>query len=140
MGGRLRQDRMADGDDAQAVEADVVRSYARITEAPLVIVVCAEIRDMDQYPDQRRRQAEHLMAVQSTARAAQKLLLAAEREGLGACVMCAPLFCPEVVAEALTLPSGWQAQMLITIGRRGNDGKIRPRLPLHEIVVWPPNG
>jgi len=139
MGERLREDRMADGDDQQAVEADVARSYARITEAPLIIVVCANIRDMDQYPDQRRRQAEHLMAVQSTAMAAQNLLLAAEHEGLGACVMCAPLFCPEVVAEVLTLPSAWQPQMLITVGQRGNDGKIRPRLPLHEIVAWPSN-
>jgi nitroreductase len=62
---------------------------------------------MDSYPDERRRRAEYLMAVQSTAMAAQNLLLAAEQEGLGACVMCAPLFCPEIVANALHLPYGW---------------------------------
>ena len=59
------------------------------------------------------------MAVQSAAMAAQNLLLAAQSEGLGGCIMCAPLFCPETVAEALKLPRGWTAQMLLTIGMPG---------------------
>ena len=87
-------------------------------------------RDMDRYPDDRRNTAEYLMAVQSTAMAAQNLLLAAHCEGLGACVMCAPLFCPGSVAEGLSLPSEWKPQMLVTIGVPANAGKIRPRLPL----------
>ena len=137
MGHRLRQDRTADGDNPEAIEADVARSYARITEAPAVIVVCVDMRDMDQYPDERRRNAEYLMAVQSTAMAAQNLLLAATQEGLGACVMCAPVFCPDVVIDALGLPDGWQPQMLITLGSPGNNGKNRTRLPLEAIVTWP---
>jgi coenzyme F420-0:L-glutamate ligase / coenzyme F420-1:gamma-L-glutamate ligase len=137
MGQRLRQDRTADGDDPQAIEADVARSYARLTEAPAIILICAEMRDMDQYPDERRRNAEYLMAVQSTAMAAQNLLLAATQEGLGACVMCAPVFCPEVVIDALGLPHGWQPQMLITLGSPGNPGKNRTRLPLEAVVTWP---
>jgi len=136
MGQRLRKDRTADGDDPQAIEADVARSYRRITEAPVVILVCVDIRDMDEYPDERRRQAEYLMAVQSTAMATQNLLLAAEHEGLGACVMCAPLFCPEVVAEASKLPNSWQAQMLVTVGQPDNIGKERPRRPLSDIIMW----
>jgi coenzyme F420-0:L-glutamate ligase/coenzyme F420-1:gamma-L-glutamate ligase len=137
MGRRLRQDRTADGDDPQAIEADAARSYARITGAPAVIVVCIDMRDMDAYPDEHRRNAEYLMAVQSTAMAAQNLLLAAAQEGLGACVMCAPMFCPDVVVEALRLPDAWQPQMLITVGNPGDGGKDRPRLPLEAIVTWP---
>jgi coenzyme F420-0:L-glutamate ligase / coenzyme F420-1:gamma-L-glutamate ligase len=136
MGERLRKDRAADGDDPQAIEADVARSYSRITEAPVVIVVCMDIGDMDEYSDERRRQAEYLMAVQSTAMAAQNLLLAAEQEGLGACVMCAPLFCSDVVAEASKLPQGWQAQMLVTVGQPDHAGKHRPRRPLSDIIIW----
>jgi coenzyme F420-0:L-glutamate ligase / coenzyme F420-1:gamma-L-glutamate ligase len=136
MGQRLRKDRAADGDDPQVIEADVARSYSRITEAPAVILVCMDIRDMDEYSDERRRQAEYLMAVQSTAMATQNLLLAAEQEGLGACVMCAPLFCPEAVAEALKLPQAWQAQMLVTVGHPGNFGKHRPRRPLGDVIIW----
>lgn len=136
MGQDLRKDRTADGDDPQAIEADVARSYSRITKAPVVVLVCIDIREMDEYPDEQRRQAEYLMAVQSTAMATQNLLLAAEQEGLGACVMCAPLFCPEVVAEALKLPQGWQAQMLVTVGHPDNTGKHRPRRPLGDVVIW----
>jgi F420 biosynthesis protein FbiB-like protein len=137
MGNRLREDRLADGDDPDEVERDVARSYARITEAPLVILVCLHTRDMDQYPDERRRAAEHVMAIQSTAMAMQNILLAAHAEGMGACVMCAPLFCGPTVAAALRLPEGWEPQSLVTIGPPAGEGKERPRLPLDEIV-WRP--
>src|SRR5262249_963494 len=118
------------------VARDVARSHARITEAPLVILVCFDIRDMDAYPDEGRRAAERIMAIQSTAMATQNILLAAHAEGLGACVMCAPLFCgPTVVAALVGRGGGWEPQRLVTIGSAANDGKDRPRLPLDK-VVW----
>jgi F420 biosynthesis protein FbiB-like protein len=137
MGNRLRADRLADGDDLGAVEQDVARSYARITEAPLVILVCLDTQDMDQYPDERRRAAEHVMAIQSTAMAMQNILLAAHAVGMGACVMCAPLFCGPAVVAALQLPDGWEPQSLVTLGPPADSGKQRPRLPLDRIV-WRP--
>jgi coenzyme F420-0:L-glutamate ligase / coenzyme F420-1:gamma-L-glutamate ligase len=137
MGNRLREDRLADGDDPEEVERDVARSYARITEAPLVILVCLDTRDMDQYPDERRRTAERVMAIQGTAMAMQNILLAAYAEGMGACVMCAPLFCGPAVVAALRLPDGWEPQSLVTLGPPANGGKERPRLPLDRIVWWP---
>jgi len=36
MGNRLRADRTADGDDPDAIERDVARSYARLTGAPVL--------------------------------------------------------------------------------------------------------
>jgi len=136
MGDRLRRDRMADGDPAEAIEQDVARSYARITGAPVVIVVALDMSDMDRYRDDRQR-AEHTMAVQSTAMAIQNLLLAAHAEGLGACWMCAPLFCPDAVTEALALPKGWEPQAIVTLGRPAGPGKPATRRPLEEIS-WRP--
>jgi coenzyme F420-0:L-glutamate ligase/coenzyme F420-1:gamma-L-glutamate ligase len=136
MGDRLRRDRTADGDPAAAIEQDVARSYARITGAPAVIVVALDMSDMDRYPDDRQR-AEHAMAVQSTAMATQNLLLAAHAEGLGACWMCAPLFCPEVVVEALSLPKGWEPQAIITLGEAASEGKLATRRSLSEISLTP---
>jgi coenzyme F420-0:L-glutamate ligase/coenzyme F420-1:gamma-L-glutamate ligase len=136
MGERLRRDRQADGDPAAAIEQDVARSHARITGAPAVIVVALDMSDMDRYPDDRQR-AEHIMAVQSTAMATQNLLLAAHAEGLGACWMCAPLFCPDVVAEALALPTGWEPQAIVTLGRPAGRGKPASRRPIEEIS-WRP--
>lgn len=134
MGARLREDRIADGDPLEVIEADVSRSQGRITEAPVVIAVFMTMEEMDSYPDEKRRGAEHTMAVQGTAMAMQNLLLAAHAEGLGACLMCAPLFCPDVVRTELNAPSAWHPQALITIGFTAAARERRPRKPLADIV------
>ncbi len=134
MGARLAADRGRDGDDPAAIAADVARSHARITGAPVVLAVCLTLADMDRYPDPARAAAEHLMAVQSTAMAVQNLLLAASAEGLGACWMCAPLFCADTVRMALALPDDWQPQALVTLGRPASAGRPAARRPLAELV------
>ncbi len=134
MGTRLASDRTRDGDDPAAIAGDVARSHARITGAPVVIAVSLTLADMDRYPDPARTAAERMMAVQSTAMAVQNLLLAASAEGLGACWMCAPLFCPETVRAALDLPADWEPQALITLGRPASAGKPANRRPLAAFV------
>ena len=125
MGRQLRADRLADGDPAEVVEADANKSQARIEGAPVVVAVCLTLADMDRYPDARRAQAEYLMAVQSVAMAVQNLLLAAQAEGLGACWMCAPLFCGDAVRAALDLPADWEPQALVTLGWPESHGTLR---------------
>ncbi|UCH49548.1 MAG: nitroreductase family protein [Betaproteobacteria bacterium] len=136
MGALLRADRNRDGDDAQAIEADVARSYARLTGAPVLIVVCMSMIDMDRYPDTKRMQAERIMAIQGTAMAAQNLLLAAHASGLGACWMCAPLFCADTVHATLQLPDDWEPQAIITLGYPAHSGKPFSRRALHEVVQF----
>jgi len=136
MGAQLASDRLADGDPARAVEADTNRSLARLISAPLIIVAGLTLQDMDAYPDPRRQKAETLMAVQSVAMAIQNLILAAHAEGLGACWMCAPLFCPDIVRAILDLPADWEAQALITLGYPANSGKPAARKPLANVVVY----
>lgn len=136
MGARLAADRRRDGDADEAIHADVLRSRARIVGAPVAILVALTVADMDRYPDEARNRAEFLMAAQSTAMATQNLLLAAHAEGLGACWLCAPLFCPADVAEALSLPEDWIPQGLITLGYPERTGKLRPRKPLAEFVRY----
>lgn len=136
MAARLRADRLADGDPPEAVEQDAARSQARILNAPVLILLCLTMAEMDVYPDTRRKQAEYLMAVQSVALAAQNLLLAAHAEGLGACWLCAPLFCPDTVRAALDLPTDWEPQALITLGYPADGGKPATRRALDASVVW----
>jgi coenzyme F420-0:L-glutamate ligase/coenzyme F420-1:gamma-L-glutamate ligase len=134
MGARLRADRLADGDDLEACERDVARSHARITQAPAVIAACLTLADMDRYPDARRGEAERTMAVQSTAMAVQNMLLLAHVEGLAACWMCAPLFCPDTVKAVLGLPDDWEPQALVTLGHPAAPGRVRERRGIAEIV------
>jgi coenzyme F420-0:L-glutamate ligase / coenzyme F420-1:gamma-L-glutamate ligase len=136
MGERLAADRGRDGDAADVIARDVARSHARITGAPVVILVCLTLEEADVYPDAARSEAEHLMAVQSTAMATQNLLLAAHAEGLAACWMCAPLFCPDVVRASLDVPAQWQPQGLLTLGVAAEPGRDRPRKPLHAFVKY----
>ena len=116
MGAKLRADLSADHVPPDVIEKDATRSYQRITSAPLLIMLSMSMVDMDSYPDEIRQQNEWLMAAQSTALAGQNLLLAAHALGLGACWMCAPLFCPEVVKSSLSLPEDWEPQAMITLG------------------------
>jgi F420 biosynthesis protein FbiB-like protein len=136
MAARLRADRLADGDPPEAVEQDVARSQARLRNAPVLILLCLTMAEMDDYPDRRRKKAEFVMGVQSVALAAQNLLLAAHAEGLGACWLCAPLFCPEAVRAALDLPRDWEPQGLITLGHPADGGKPATRRALEDSVVW----
>lgn len=135
MGDRLRADLEADGVPETVIAKDVNRSYQRITGAPALVLVCLTMADMDSYPDEKRQQNEWMMAVQSTAMAGQNLLLAAHALGLAACWMCAPLFCPETVKEALELPADWQPQGLITLGYPA-ETREKGRRPLAENVLF----
>lgn len=135
MGARLRSDLIADNVPADVIEADVKRSYDRMTQAPLLLLLCMTMRDMDAYPDAKRSHHEMIMAVQSVAMAGQNILLMAHALGLGACWMCAPLFCQDVVQSALHLPSDWLPQALLTIGFPAEE-KSKSRLPIGDLTLW----
>ncbi len=136
MGDKLRADRLSDGEDPHEIKKDVERSWNRITGAPVAILVCLTMEDMDKYPDRERRRAEFRMAVQGIAMAGENLLLAAHAHGLGACWMCAPLFAQEVVIAALDLPSSWEPQGLVLLGWPAGPGRARARRPLDEVAVY----
>lgn len=116
MGAKLRGDLSADAVPPAVIDADVARSYQRVTEAPLLLLLCMSLQDMDEYGDERRQAHERTMAQQSAAMAGQNILLMASSLGLGACWMCAPLFCQDLVVSVLDLPADWRPQGLITLG------------------------
>ncbi len=135
MGERFRSDLAADGVPGEHIDRQVGRSRQRISTAPALVVVCLSMADMDRYPDARRQNAERTMAVQSVALAVQNLLLMAHAEGLGACWMCAPLFCADVVRDELSLAADWDAQALITIGYPAEERESK-RQPLETVTLW----
>jgi coenzyme F420-0:L-glutamate ligase/coenzyme F420-1:gamma-L-glutamate ligase len=112
----LRADLAADGLPPDQIETHAARRRTRLTRAPVLILLCITMAAMHDYPDQKRRRAEWVMATQSLALAGQTLLLAAHAEGLGACWLCAPLFCPGVVRDTLGLPPDWEPQAFISLG------------------------
>jgi F420 biosynthesis protein FbiB-like protein len=136
MGADFRRDLLADGLSPVDVDAQVERSRHRILEVPAALLLCLDESEMDQYPDQLRQEAEHLMAVQGVAMAGQNLLLAAHGEGRGSVWMCAPLFAPQAVRRALSLPEAWQPQGLVLLGYPAKAPLVQEKGSLPDITLF----
>ena len=135
LGERWRADLAADGMPAEQIDKLIGRSRERIGGAPVALIISLTWADLDTYPDDKRQQAEHLMAAHSLGAAAQNIMLTAHAHGLASCWMCAPLFCPGVVREALELPAEVVPQALITLGYGALEPPVRERRPLEELVL-----
>jgi len=112
----FERDLLRDGVAAEKIQAQVKRSKERINAAPVAILLCLDMSEMDSYPDEKRRQAERMMAIQSVAAAGLQLLLAAHAEGLGGVWVCSPLFAQETIRKTLELPEAWEPQGMFYIG------------------------
>src|SRR5712664_3640573 len=135
MGDTWRQNLQMDGDDAEIVNIRLEKSRQRILRAPVIIIPCLYLEDLDRYPDEKRQADETTMAIQSLGAAIQNILLMAYDLGLDTGWMCAPLFCPEVVCEALSLDPRLIPHALITLGYAAADPQRRERLPLSTLIV-----
>ncbi|MDH5390862.1 MAG: nitroreductase family protein [Candidatus Bathyarchaeota archaeon] len=134
MASRWDRDMSKKGIPKEKRESLIKTSVERFENAPIIIIACLTMKDMDEYPDDRRKKIEYVMAVQSVAAAIQNMLLAAYGEGLGSCWFCAPLFCQDVVRKLLKIPQHVDPQALITLGYPANEPPPPPRKPLEEIV------
>lgn len=124
-----------DGQDDATVRHRLERSRERLVTAPVLVVPCLFLADLDVYPDAARQEAETVMAIQSLGAAIQNLLLAIYAAGLDAGWMCAPLFCPDVVREALGLDPALIPHALIPVGFAAQDPRRRERIPPEDLVV-----
>ncbi len=137
MGGEWRSNLEMDGQDADVVQRRLEGSRRRLLDAPVLVLLCLYTQDLDAYPDPARQENETTMAVQSLGAAAQNALLAAYDAGLDAGWMCAPLFAPEKVVEALGLDPALVPHALLTLGyAEGDPPKRRDRRPLDDLVVY----
>lgn len=132
----FERDLTRDGVTPEKIHAQVKRSKNRITSAPVAILLCLDMSEMDSYPDEKRNKAEYMMAVQSVAAAGLQLLLAAHAEGLGGVWACWPLFAQETIRRTLNLHESWEPQGMFFIGYPAEYPEIRERKPHNEIVVF----
>jgi coenzyme F420-0:L-glutamate ligase / coenzyme F420-1:gamma-L-glutamate ligase len=135
MGQTWQHNLQMDGQDSTIVRIRLEKSRQRIHHAPAIIIPCLYLEDLDRYPDQQRQTDETTMAIQSLGAAIQNMLLMAYGLGLDTGWMCAPLFCPEVVCEALDLDRRLIPHALITVGYAAADPVRRERLPLSTLVA-----
>jgi nitroreductase len=114
--------------EARAALCAAALSQRFVTEAPLCIVVCADLRRAEQAYGER---GLSLYCLQDTAAATQNLLLAAHALGLGACWVGA--FRERDVRRALELPEHLRPVALVPIGLPVEEPSSPGRRPLEEV-------
>lgn len=124
-----------DGQDEQVVRIRLEKSKQRLIEAPVLVIPCLYLVDLDIYPDPARQESERIMAIQSLGAAIQNFLLSVYAAGFDSGWMCAPLFCPEVVAEHLALATGLIPHALLPVGKAAKDPARRQRLPVEALIA-----
>lgn len=132
----FERDLTRDGVPPEKIQAQINRSRERIRSAPLAILLCLDMTEMDSYPDQKRRDAETRMAVQSVAAAGLQLLLAVHAQGLGGVWACWPLFAQETIQRTLDLPEAWEPQGMFFIGYVDGKPQPRQRKPLDQVAIF----
>lgn len=135
MAATWREQLELDGEPEEVVLHRLDRSRDRLVTAPILVLVCLYLDDLDTYPDPDRQAAETTMAIQSLGAAVQNFLLTIYASGLDSGWMCAPLFCPEIVRDALGLSSSLIPHALLPVGYAAKDPIRRPRRPLEELIV-----
>lgn len=134
MANALKRELESDGVAAEEILKRTERSQKRINGAPVVVMLCADMSEMDVYADSRRQKAEYLIAAQSAANAGLQLLLAAHAEGLGGVWVCSPIFAQATVQTTLRLPAAWEAQAMFLLGYPAETPQAKERKPFNEIV------
>lgn len=129
---------------AEAWAADIAKDGVKIEEevrkarverfacAPVVILACSTLEDMNNQPDVERQMVERDLAMQSLGAAIQNLLLAVHAQGLGACWFCAPCFCKQTVRAVLKIPENVEPQALIAVGFPAEKPSTPPRKMLRD--------
>jgi coenzyme F420-0:L-glutamate ligase / coenzyme F420-1:gamma-L-glutamate ligase len=135
MGATWRADLQADGLGDAEIAVELAKSHRRLTASPVVLVGSVYPEILDEYPDAARQEAETLMAAHSLGAALQNVMLAAHANGLASCWMCAPVFCSNVVRDAMGLPSELIPHAIVTIGYPARPPRARERPSLDQIVV-----
>jgi len=136
MAAEFRNDLAAEAISQEGIEKRIEGSRSRIQNAPVVVILCLAQTDLDSYPDARRQKAELTMGIQSTAMAGLQLLQAAHAEGLGGVWTCGPLFAPNAVQTALSLPVAWDPQGMLLLGYPDENPPQKNIKPMQEMVLF----
>ena len=81
---------------------------------------------MNTYPDDRRTRAEREMFVVAMGAAVQNLLISLAVDGLGSAWISSTLFCQDVAARAMGVPTDWRPMGAVGVGHPASAPSSRP--------------
>ena len=117
-------------DDIKYELASAALGQMFIVEAPVVIVVCANLKRIAPYG----KRGEELYCIQDSAAAIEHILLMATDFGLGSCWVGA--FNENKVSEILNLPSYIKPVAIIPIGYSDEKNSGTSRMDIKELIHY----
>ena len=115
-----------DGWSAERIARRVARGQV-LRDATEIVIPLITGDGRHDYPDERRRAAEHTMFTVAGGAAVQALLVACAAEGLGTAWISSTIFCPAVVRSVLDLPADWEPLGAVGVGHPPEP--LEPRSP-----------
>jgi coenzyme F420-0:L-glutamate ligase/coenzyme F420-1:gamma-L-glutamate ligase len=112
---RWRDDLLADGRSADAVERRLTRGQI-LYDAPELIIPFLVPDGAHDYPDAARTEAEHTMFTVAVGAAVQAFLVALAVRELGSCWVGSTIFAADVVRQELDLPAEWRPMGAVAVG------------------------
>jgi coenzyme F420-0:L-glutamate ligase/coenzyme F420-1:gamma-L-glutamate ligase len=134
MNEKLIYDLQKNGKPEEYIKKKVERTRKSFLETPILILLCLDTVDLENYPDDERTQNEFLLGIQSISCSAIYLLLAFEMKKLAACWYCAPLFTKKIVKKVLKLPESYIPMAFFTVGYPLKTTKAPNRKKLNDIM------
>lgn len=120
------RDLRGDGTRAEVIERRLARSDALLGAAPALAVPALTLAGADDYPDERRREAEREMFLLATGAMVQSFMLALHSRGFGSAWVSSTLFCKDESRDALGLGPEWLPMGAVACGRPDRDPPPRP--------------
>ncbi|MFX1374983.1 MAG: nitroreductase family protein [Promethearchaeota archaeon] len=137
MNQKLKNDLEKDGKPKDFIEQKINNTRKNFIQAPILILLCLDIKELEKYPDDERLQNEFILGVQSISTSATYLLLAFEIKNLAACWYCAPLFAKSIIKQTLNLPESYIPMAFFTVGYPLRKIKAPTRKELQDIIFKP---
>jgi FMN reductase [NAD(P)H] len=111
-----------------------------VTQAPVVLTVCADFRRTTRWCEERQADAGYDNFLSFISAATDALLFTqtfchlAEEEGLGCCFLGTTVYMPQTIIDVLGLPRLVMPVATITLGWPDEEPPLTDRLPLAAIV------
>ena len=115
-------------------------NQSMVTEAPVVLTICADFRRMTDWCAERNADAgyDNFLSFVNAATDAllftQTLCNLAEDEGLGCCFLGTTVYLPQTIIEVLQLPRLVMPVATITMGWPDEEPPLTDRLPVEALI------
>ena len=137
MNQKLKQDLLNDGKTEEFIISKIKKTKNNFIKATVLILLCLDKLELEDYPDDERQQNEIILGIQSISSSATYFLLALELKKLASCWYCAPIFAKDIIKKTLNLPESYVPMAFFTVGYPLKSVQAPLRKKLEDVIYEP---